>query len=116
MPTHRPPPTVTPADVESDIKAHFDALEKPGGALYVLAVEAAERRGRDRLLRWLGRAAWAVVLLALGWGFNHYSVQRNEETRHMGRQDTAKIEAKLKQVEEVTKALAPEAFTTKAAK
>jgi hypothetical protein len=33
MPTHRPPPTVTPADVESDIKARIDALSQPGGAL-----------------------------------------------------------------------------------
>ena len=30
---HRPPPTVTPADIESAIKAHFDALSQPGGAL-----------------------------------------------------------------------------------
>ena len=58
------------------------------------------------------RAVGAVLLAVIVWGLNHYSIQRNEETRHMGRQETAKVEAKLKQVEEVTKALAPEAFTT----
>ena len=105
-------PVVTPADVETAIKAHFDALEKPGGALYAMALAAADRRGRDRVLRWIGRAVWAVVLLALGWGLNHYSIQRNEETRHLGRQDTARVEKKLDKVEEVAKALAPEAFVS----
>ena len=33
MPTHRPPPTVTPANVEPATKARTDALSQPGGAL-----------------------------------------------------------------------------------
>ena len=104
-------PAVTLADVESAIKAHFDALEKPGGALYDLALAAADRRGRDRVLRWIGRAVWAVALAVLVWGLNHYSVQRNDETRKMSTQGTAKVEAKLQEVEKVTKALAPETFS-----
>ena len=47
----------------------------------------------------------------MGWVLNHYSIQRNEETRHLGRQETAKVEAKLQEVEKVTKALAPETFS-----
>ena len=53
-----------------------------------------------------GRAARAWL------GLNHYSIQRNEETRHLGRQDTARVEKKLDKVEEVAKALAPEAFVS----
>ena len=97
----KPKPALTSEDIE---------------ALRALVAESAERRVWARVWKWVGRGLWPVALLVMGWVLNHYSVQRNDETRHMGRQDTAKVEAKLKQVEEVTKALAPEAFVTKAAK
>ena len=85
-------PVVTPADVETAIKAHFDALEKPGGALYAMALAAADRRGRDRVLRWIGRAVWAVVLLALGWGS---TTTRFSATRKPGTWD-ARIRRELR--------------------
>ena len=103
-PPRRPtrPPALTAEDIE---------------AIHAMIAEAAERRVWARVGKWVGRGLWPVALFVMGWVLNHYSIQRNEETRHMGRQETAKVEAKLQEVEKVTKALAPEAFTSsKAAK
>jgi hypothetical protein len=92
------PPTLTKADV---------------AAFRALVAESAKRRVRARALRWIGKGVWAVVLALLTWGLNHYSVKRNDETRYIHHQETARVEKKLDKVEEVTKALAPEAFSSK---
>ena len=97
MTTHRQPPALTAEDIE---------------AVHALLAEAAERRVWARVGKWVVRAVWALVLLVLGWGLNHYSVQRNDETRHMHSQETARVEEKLDKVEKVVKSLAPEAFAT----
>jgi type II secretory pathway component PulM len=87
--------TVTPADIE---------------ALHELLADAAKRRGREQVYRWAGHAVWAVAAILLTWWLNSRGVQRNEESRHEHRQQTAEVERKLDKVEAVTKTLAPEAF------
>ena len=99
MPTKKP--TLTAADID---------------AIHAMIAESAERRVWGRVGKWVVRAVGAVLLAVIVWGLNHLSIQRNDETRHMGRQDAAKVEAKLKVIEDVTKVLAPEAFASKVAK
>ena len=103
MTTHRQPPALTAEDIE---------------ALHALIAEAAERRVWKKFGKWIGRGVWALVLLVLGWAFNHLSIQRNDETRHMHSQETARVTERLQEVEKATKALAPSAeqWTSKTAK
>ena len=42
--------------------------------LHKLVDDAAERRGKERVYRWVGRGVWAVVLGVFFWGLNHYSI------------------------------------------
>jgi hypothetical protein len=82
-------PTVTAADIDA------------------LVAEAAERRGRDRVWKLVGGAAWAIGMIVLGYTLNHYSAKRSEETQQLHVRETARVTEKLQRVEEATKALAP---------
>ena len=107
MPPKRP--TITQSDIDD-----LHALVADAKAA---ELAAAKRRGREQVYRWIGHAVWAVAAILLTWWLNHRGVQRNEETRHEHRQEAARVEEKLKQVEEVTKAfLPPETFSTKVTK
>ena len=98
MSPHPPrPPSLTKADL---------------AAFHALLAKAAERRVWARVGKWVVRAVGAVLLAVIAWGLNHLSIQRNDETRHMHSQETARVEKKLDKVEEVTKTLAPEAFVS----
>ena len=94
-------------------QADLDALHALVADAKAAELAAAKRRGREQVYRWLGHAVWAVAAILLTWWLNHRGVQRNDETRHMHTQETARVEEKLKQVEDVTKALAPGAFSSR---
>jgi hypothetical protein len=87
----RRPPALTAEDIE---------------AVHALIAEATERRVWQKVGKWVVRAVGAVLLAVIVWGLNHLSIQRNDETRHMHSQEAAKVEAKLREVERATKAMA----------
>jgi hypothetical protein len=89
-------------------------------ALHVLVADRLVRRGWDRAWKVFATAAWAVGIVVLGWYLTRNANLRDEAAVHREKARAEVVDKKLKVVEDVadvvTKALAPEAFTTKAAK
>ena len=86
-------------------------------ALHELVADRLVRRGWDRAWKVFATAAWAVGIVVLGWYLTRGANQREENAAAREARRAEFVTKRLQQVEEATKALAPEAFTSsKAAK